>query len=171
MINIDIFEHHLLLISMTIIIARILTVTFSNNIYIYSVIHLVGTFLHELMHLLISFLFNGKPKGFSIFPTKDERGNFILGYVSNSNLTWYNKFPISIAPLLIWILIYYFDLYFFLHFDKNILSQLAYIFVVSVLIINSIPSKKDLGILFSCPSGIIFYSFIIFLVLQFYFKG
>ena len=59
---------------------------------------LPATVLHELMHLGVAFLLNGKPAGFRIIPQRSDRG-YILGSVRCANVRWYNGLCIGFAPL------------------------------------------------------------------------
>lgn len=137
-----------------------------TSIYTHAIIHFIGTFAHELAHLSVSILLNGKPNKISLFPKL--QGNTIeLGYVSNTNITWYNAFPIAFAPLALLVGAYFVEKYFFVYFDKNILSFFIYIFLISILTINSIPSYSDLKIGVSSAIGFILYLGLVIL----FFKG
>ena len=91
--------------------------------------NLHGTLLHELAHLFASILLNGKPTKISLFPSRVE-GGYILGYVESSNLRWYNKFPIAMAPLVLLIAIFYVDQYFYVYMEDNLYSTLLYVFMI-----------------------------------------
>lgn len=67
--------------------------------WIFSVLVLPGTFVHETCHLLLGLLLNGKPARFDLLPRREGRG-WAMGSVSFSHLTWYNAFFIGMAPLL-----------------------------------------------------------------------
>ena len=108
---------------------------------------------HELTHLIASFLTNGKPRWFSIFPSKniDEKsGNitYTLGYVTSKNIRWYNVFIISMAPLLLLPLSFYVYENFFLYMDENLYSYIAYIFIIISLLFSSVPSSIDFSHMF-----------------------
>ena len=126
-----------------IIIERLKRKSYSN-LYSAWLVCLIGTFFHELMHYIVSKITNGKPKGFSIWPTKKPEG-YVLGYVSNDNLRWYNKFLISMAPLL-----------------------LFYIFLIVVFLDSAIPSSVDFNIAFEkfnfIISAIWITGFIVFII-------
>lgn len=61
---------------------------------------LPGTFVHELLHLLVGLLLNGKPVHVSLWPRKAGPGQWVLGSVGFANLRWYNAVFIGLAPLL-----------------------------------------------------------------------
>ncbi len=125
-----------------------------RNIFSVWIMYFIGTFFHELMHLVISFITNGKPKWFSIFPSSNfDKNNklesYTLGYVRSENIRWYNAFYISMAPLLLIYLSFYIYQSFFNYFEVNIYSYLSYIFIIISLLFSSIPSGADFKILFS----------------------
>lgn len=58
-----------------------------------------GTLAHEAAHWLVALLLNGKPAGFSVWPSR-HGGVWTLGLVVSHNSTWFNQAPIALAPLL-----------------------------------------------------------------------
>lgn len=172
MIENQILENRIVFTAIVLMMSRILTVTFINHMYIQALLLSISTIIHEVCHFVVGLLLNGKPTSFSILPTKNYDENRIqLGSVRFVNLNWYNRIPIGLAPLLIFIFIYYFDLYFFIYFEKNLINTLLYIYLLSILLINSIPSKTDLKIAFSCITGIIFYGLIFVIFYKLFEKG
>lgn len=61
---------------------------------------LPGTFIHELLHLMVGLLLNGKPVSMSLWPRRSSQGQWILGAVGFVHLRWYNAVFIALAPLL-----------------------------------------------------------------------
>jgi len=59
-----------------------------------------GTIAHELMHLVVGFLFNAKPHGFSIWP-RPGSSSWTLGSVSFRNIGLLNGAFVALAPLLL----------------------------------------------------------------------
>lgn len=130
-----------------------------RNILSVWIMYFIGTFFHELMHLVVSFITNGKPKWFSILPTSNFNENgklesYTLGYVRSENIRWYNTFYISMAPLLLIYLSFYIHQNFFNYFEVTIYSYLSYIFLIISLLFSSIPSGADFRILFSSTNYI-----------------
>ena len=72
----------------------------SGRTVIYSILALPGTFLHELLHLIVGALTNARPISFSLLPRRDHAGRLILGSVGFANMRWYNALPTALAPLL-----------------------------------------------------------------------
>ena len=67
--------------------------------WVFSVLVLPGTFVHEACHLVLGLLLNGGPVGFNLLPRREGKG-WAMGSVSFRHLTWYNAFFIGMAPLL-----------------------------------------------------------------------
>ena len=59
-----------------------------------------ATVAHELTHLSVAFLLNGKPSGFRLIPQRSSNG-YVLGAVRCDNVRWYNGLFIGLAPLLL----------------------------------------------------------------------
>ncbi|ARU31417.1 hypothetical protein CAP31_06815 [Sulfuriferula sp. AH1] len=72
----------------------------SGRTVIYSILSLPGTFLHELLHLVVGGLTNAQPVSFSLLPKQDGNGRLIMGSVRFANVRWYNALPTAVAPLL-----------------------------------------------------------------------
>lgn len=125
-----------------------------KNIYMASFVYLIGTFFHELTHFLFSWLFTlKKPSGFSIWPIK-ENGYFIFGSVKTKKeyLNFFNAFPIAFAPLCLFFMsLFVFDNFFIFYtdfFEINSFSIVLYLFLVTTLLVNSIPSRADIRMSF-----------------------
>ena len=129
-----------------------------------------GVLLHELSHLLISFLLNGKPNKFVIFPKKvvlNGKNYIEYGYVESKNIRWYNRFLIGMSPLLIFFVIYLINDYIFLMFNDNLFTNLIFIYLVIVLTNSAIPSIVDFELAFKgygYVSGILFTIFLYLLI-------
>jgi len=119
-----------------------------RNFYTASTMYFLGTIFHELAHLLVSVITNGRPTRVSLLPKRqrDENGKVVginLGYVISSNIKFYNVALISLAPLLLLPLSYYIYLNFFTYVEQNIFTILLYIFIIISLLFSSIPSNVD----------------------------
>jgi hypothetical protein len=68
--------------------------------WVFSILVLPGTLAHELCHLALGLLLNGRPEGWSLMPRRSGKG-WELGSVSFSHMTWYNAFFVGMAPLLL----------------------------------------------------------------------
>lgn len=142
-----------------------------RNRFLAGVVYLIGTFFHELAHyiaILITTL--SVPKGFTVFPkTVTENGvkYITLGEVriDEKKLNFFNAAIIGFAPLILLYLAYLVSIYFFdiygEYFKIGIFAHIFYIFLISTLIVNSIPSDADIKMAFS-KGSVYFYSFLIF---------
>lgn len=70
----------------------------SRGILLTSLLAMPGTIAHELAHLLAGYLFMAKPVKISILPRRGG-GEWIMGSVAFSNITWYNGAFVGFAPL------------------------------------------------------------------------
>lgn len=132
--------------------------------------NLFGTFLHELSHYLMAVITNGQPIGLSLFP-QIYNEEIILGSVTFRNSRWYNNFPIAFAPLLLLIGAYYLD-FWYVHeiAHKTLWTDLGYLFVLVLLVENSIPSWTDVKVAASDLFGFVLYgSLVVVFVMRYLF--
>ncbi len=156
----------LITVFMTLLISRI-KLSMHTNIITAWIANFMGTFFHELAHLLVSIVLNGKPTKVSLFPKKTE-DSYILGYVNNSNITWYNALPIALAPLLLLVVVYFIHSDFFNYFEFNITNYLLYIVLLVSFLDSSIPSTQDIKIAFSNLGFLVYFGIIILAYYQGY---
>jgi hypothetical protein len=149
-----------------------------SNFYFISFFTLPGTFMHELMHYLLSFLLNGKPVSFTILPKKkdihDEYGRKIgysatLGSVGSTNIKWYNGVFIGIAPLLLYPISIYLIL--LLENIKNDYLFFFMIYIISNLLYSGFPSITDWKIAFKYSLWFFILLFICILLFYLYFTN
>jgi len=132
--------------------------SFKRYFLIFLLFSLPGTIMHELMHLIFSFLTYGKPVKFSLIPRKTQKG-YILGYVSSSNITWFNAALIGLAPLLLIPISIY--IFYYIQIINNIYYQIFLIYLLATTLYASIPSKQDFYVSFKYGWHLIFLSFLI----------
>ena len=156
----------LITVLMTLLISRI-KLSMHTNIFTAWIANFMGTFFHELAHLMVSVVLNGKPVKVSLFPKKIE-DSYILGYVKNSNITWYNALPIALAPLLLLVAVYFIHSDFFNYFDFNFINYLLYIFLLVSFLDSAIPSVQDIKIAFSNFGFLVYFGIIILAFYQGY---
>ena len=130
----------LTIFSVIIIITTLFIFKRINNFYLISLLTLPGTFMHELMHLLASFITFGKPTNFSIIPKK-HNGGITLGSVSSANITWYNAIIVSLAPLALYFIAYY--LMRILPSINNEIYYYATLYFIANLLFAGTPSSTD----------------------------
>lgn len=133
----------------TIVISQFL----KSKLYLFALFTVPATFLHELMHYLVSLLTFGKPVSFTFIPKRTEEG-LTLGSVGSTNSVWYNQAAISLAPLLLFALSYY--------MLTNIDTVMLYIqneylfgYIAANMIVGALPSTTDLKLAIRAPIPIL----------------
>ena len=91
------FDNRFYLILLVIILMRFKYATYSS-MWMSALVNIPGTFLHELMHYLVGSLLNARPVNFTIFPQRNLDGDYVMGSVGFSNITFYNAVPSAMAP-------------------------------------------------------------------------
>lgn len=137
----------LITILMTLFISRTKLIMHTNIVTAW-IANFTGTFFHELAHLVFSIVLNGKPVKVSLLPEKTENG-YALGYVLNSNITWYNALPIALAPLTLLMAVYYIYSYFFEYMEFTVTNYIIYLFLLVSFLDSAIPSIQDFKVAFS----------------------
>lgn len=161
---VEFIEKNEILFSVFIAILIVKAKEFSKrNTFLAGLVYFVGTFFHELSHYIAALITTlSFPKGLSLLPKSSiENGQkgITLGEVriENRKITFFNAFLIGLAPLSLLYLAYLVSLYFFSfygdYFEVGLLAHLLYLFLISTLIVNSIPSRADLKIAFSKGSA------------------
>ena len=112
--------------------------------YLYALLTLPATIMHELTHLVLSILTFGKPTKINLLPKKTENG-IIYGYVENSNITYYNAIFIGLAPLILLVFGFIF-IFKYLIPETNIYLIVWYFYISLMFIEGGIPSRTDLKI-------------------------
>jgi hypothetical protein len=73
---------------------------FKQRWYLFALLALPSTFMHELTHFLTALITLGKPVGMNLLPQRSASG-YQLGQVTIANPTWFNRGIIGLAPLLL----------------------------------------------------------------------
>lgn len=145
-----------------------------SNFYFIYVITLPGTFMHELSHYIFSLFLNGKPVSFTIIARKkdlfDKNNNKIgysatMGSVSSENIRWYNGFFISLSPLILFVLAFYFILY--LENVNNDYFYFFYLYLITNLIYGGLPSSTDWLVCFNSSKWFLLFIFSIVFICSF----
>lgn len=123
-----------------------------TNPYLYALVVFPGVVLHELMHFILAIFTLAKPVRFSLIPKKTEDGGWTLGSVSCMNVTWYNAFPVAMAPLLL--LLTPITTYILIGNQSLAYWEIAAVVVANLIITHSaIPSLQDFKVAASRPIG------------------
>jgi len=121
--------------------------------------------MHELTHLLASFITYAKPTNFSIIPKK-HNGGITLGSVSSSNITWYNAIIVSLAPFTLYFLAYYL-MKILSSIDNELYYYLTLYFIANLLFAGT-PSSTDWKLAFK--KSWILLLVLIFVIIEYKFK-
>jgi len=148
-------NNRFLVILLVIVLIKAKYKTYSS-LCLSALVNIPGTFLHEMSHFIVGLLFNARPTRFNLWPKKRDSG-YVLGSVSLTNPQFYNALPASLAPLLLLIIGYYFNKWYFANVKIGYLNYIGYIFLQTVIIENAIPSAQDFRIAFSRPLGVVLY--------------
>ena len=138
-----------------------------RSMVLVSLINIPGTFLHEMSHFLIGFLLNARPTSFTLIPRKSGDA-YVTGSVGFKNIKFYNALPSAMAPLLLLVLGYYFNRWFFANVSINLWTYFGYIILQTIIIENALPSSTDFRVAFTNLAGVIFYGAIAVALLIFF---
>jgi len=145
-----------------------------NTNVIMLLINLPGTILHEILHLFIGLILLAKPTSFSIIPKKTSEG-WTLGSVGFKGVNEYNAMPISMAPILapLVILLMIPDIFNYMNTIENYLFLKTSLvsFLLSSILVNCIPSSVDFKLMFEYKIGLILYTGIIYLIIDYIVLG
>jgi hypothetical protein len=132
-----------------VIVAAIIIKWFETSEYFW-ILAWPGTVMHELMHAVVGLLLLAQPCNFSIIPRQTDMG-MELGSVGFSNLTWYNKLPIAVAPLLSIPIVFIATS--MLAFSATV-AGFATVWILASMLSQALPSRVDWAIGFSSPVGV-----------------
>ena len=136
--------------------------------------NLFGIFFHELAHALVGAILLAKPSKFIMIPKATVLPNgdkiYVLGRVVCSNLSWYNSFPVAMAPLLLLGMALYLEKYYWqFSFVKNSFAYLClYLYLQITLLTNAIPSPTDFREGFYNPFGLALWVLIFSISFQYF---
>lgn len=143
------------MIFLVIVLLKLKYTTYSN-IYTSALVNIPGTLLHETSHFLVGLFLNAHPTRFDLFPKKE--GNvYVMGSVGFRNITFYNALPSALAPLLLLIIGYLFNVWFFVNVEVTYLNYILYVLLQTIIIENAVPSSTDFKVAFSHPLGLLIY--------------
>lgn len=137
-----------------------------ENLFGVMILGILETLPHEIMHWLVASITGARPYGFSIIPKKYEIAGlnnkkiiyWDFGKVE-AYITFYNALFFGLAPLLLLILAFISYAYYFTFVTSTLVNTIAFYMLEYCLIVNSIPSKQDILVAFSCKSWL-FYTII-----------
>jgi hypothetical protein len=111
-----------------------------------------GTCAHELCHLGVGWITNGRPVRFSLMPRRKANA-YELGSVAFANMRWYNAFFIGMAPLLLiagaWGIVHW-RMHYSLAFSW---VNALWLYLVANLLESALPSGQDFRVAARSPIG------------------
>lgn len=143
--------------------------------YLFALIELPGTIVHEFSHAFVAVLFGNKILKISIFPKVTRNGNQVqtqFGYVKTASAYKGSTVLSSIAPLFLVPLIVYGLFYYIDTFDiQAVYSYLLKLFVLVFILPSAILSRQDLKNFFEnllSINGLIIFASFLFILYYFF---
>ena len=148
-------SNRFLMILLVVFLLKIKYMTYTN-IGLSALVNICGTSLHEIAHFVTGLVLNAQPTNLTLWPRKID-GRYVLGQCDFRNIRFYNAFPAALAPLMLLVLGYMLNKWFFANIKVGYLNYIGYIFLQTVLIENALPSRQDIKVAFSNPLGVVMY--------------
>ena len=158
------FDNRFYLILLVVILMRFKYTTY-RSMWLSAMVNTPGTFLHELMHYLVGALFNARPCNFTLFPKKNENGDYVMGSVGFRNVTYYNAVPAAMAPFLLLPIGFYINRHILPVMTPTFFNYVLYVLLQTIIVENAIPSSVDFKVAGMYLRGVIMYGALIFLYL------
>ena len=121
-----------------------------------------GTIMHEILHAVVGFVLLAQPSNFSIIPRRTDMG-MELGSVGFDNLTWYNKLPIAMAPLLALPIVFIATSV--LEFSATV-TGFATVWILASALGQCMPSSQDWRVGLSSPVGVAAWAGVVYLLIR-----
>lgn len=150
------FDNRFYLILLVVILIHLKNATY-RSMFMSALVNIPGTFLHELMHFLVGLVMNAKPCNFTLIPRRGENGNYVMGSVGFTNITFYNAIPASMAPLLLLPIGFYINRYLLPLMPPTFVNYVLYVLVQTIIIENAMPSSADFRVAKMHFMGVILY--------------
>lgn len=157
------FDNRFYLILLVIILTRFKYTTY-RSMWMSALINIPGTLLHETMHYLVGLVLNARPCNFTVFPTRGEDGNYVMGSVGFRNVTFYNAVPAAMAPLLLLPLGFYVNRHLLPLLPPTFVNYVLYVLLQTIIIENAVPSRADFRVAGMYVTGVIMYLFLALLI-------
>jgi hypothetical protein len=121
-----------------------------------------GTVVHELLHAAVGLLLLAQPGNLKVLPETID-GVRVLGSVEFSNLSWYNKLPIAVAPLLAIPIVFIATT--MLAFSATV-AGFATVWILASILSQALPSSQDWQVGFSSPVGVAAWAGVAYLLIR-----
>ncbi len=140
-----------------------------NWMYVWSLLTLPATVLHELAHALTGAFLGAQPTTWSLWPKRVSKSKWQLGYVKFNRLRWWNGGAVALAPLA-WTLVFPIALKGVAHLPSELPVWISVLLGISVVLIWKAiaPSKSDWKLAAEYwPSAVIFLGLLGWMVFYF----
>ncbi len=151
------FDNRFYLILLVIVLVHLKNATY-RSLFMSALINIPGTLLHELMHFIVGLVLNAKPRNFTIIPRRGEGGDYVMGSVGFTNVTFYNAVPASMAPLLLLPIGFYVNRYVLPMMTPTFTNYVLYVLLQTIIIENAMPSAADFKVARMYFLGIVMYA-------------
>lgn len=150
------FNNRFFLILLVIMLLHLKNASY-RSLIMSSLVNIPGTLLHELMHFTVGLFLNARPCNFTLIPRRDDAGNYVMGSVSFTNITFYNAVPAAMAPLLLLPVGFYVNRYVLPQIEPTFANYVLYVFLQTVIIENAMPSGTDFRVAKMYFTGVVMY--------------
>lgn len=150
------FDNRFYLILLVVVLMRFKYTTY-RSMWMSALVNIPGTFLHELMHFFVGALFNAKPCNFTLFPKKNENGDYVMGSVGFRNITYYNAIPAAMAPFLLLYIGFYLNRHMLPFMQPTFSNYVLYVLLQTIIVENAIPSSVDFKVAGMYFRGVVMY--------------
>jgi len=150
------FDNRFYLILLVVVLMRFKYTTY-RSMWMSALVNIPGTFLHELMHFLVGALFNAKPCNFTLFPKKNENGDYVMGSVGFRNIAYYNAIPAAMAPFLLLPIGFYLNRHMLPFMQPTFANYVLYVLLQTIIVENAIPSSVDFKVAGMYFRGVVMY--------------
>ena len=158
------FNNRFYLILLVIILIHLKNATY-RSMFMSALINIPGTILHELMHFVVGLFLNARPCNFNLIPRKNEDGNYVMGSVGFTNITFYNAVPAAMAPLLLLPIGFYINRYLLPLIQPSFVNYTIYVLLQTVIIENAMPSAADFRVAKMYFLGMVMYGVLLIALL------
>ena len=142
-------------------IAAVIIRCYENNKYFW-VLAWPGTVMHELMHYVVALVTFAQPSSFSVIPVIGD-DEIVLGSVDCDNLTWFNRLPIALAPILgLGVALLALGAFTFTFTVSGVITA----WIIASVVAGSWPSSQDFRVGFGSPIGVAAWAGVIYLAIR-----
>jgi hypothetical protein len=153
------------LLDLTFVVAAIVLIHAARRwVWLYALLVLPGTALHEFAHWLVGLPFGARPTRLRLVPVRSGPQRWSLAAVGFRRVTWFNALPIALAPLLLAPLAWLGYGFALGQPESHWLHWVA-LYLATVAALSCLPSLADLRLAWSRPAGLVLYGLLLAVVI------